>query len=76
MSLPEADCCYVAFKACGCAVAACVIVPQHRKDTARSVSEWIRDGLRIETRSVEWVRANLRRCQCAARRCAQEVLAL
>ena len=56
--------CYIAIKPCGCAVAAVVIVPEHAKDVAKTVASWVRDGLRIETRSVEWVRANLHGCRC------------
>ena len=54
--------CYVAIKPCGCAVAATVIVEDHEKDTAKDVALFIRKGLRVEIKSVEWVRENLRRC--------------
>lgn len=56
--------CIVGIKPCGCAVAATVVDPERSKDVAKSVASWVRDGLRIETRSVEWVRANLRPCKC------------
>jgi hypothetical protein len=56
--------CYVGFKECGCAVAATVINPEHRKETARTVSSWIRQGLAVEKKPVEWVRENLRSCKC------------
>ena len=58
--------CYVAIKPCGCVVAACVINPEHRKDTAKSVASWVRDGLRVDTKPVEWVRENMKACRCAA----------
>lgn len=33
---------------CGHVVAAAVDEPRHRKDTAASVAEWLRDGLRLD----------------------------
>lgn len=52
--------CYVAIKPCGCVVAAAVINPDHKRDTAKSVASWVRDGLRVETHPVEWVREHMR----------------
>lgn len=60
--------CYVGFKACGCAVAAAVDNPAHRKDTAKSIAAWVKDGLTVERRTVEWVRENLRPCKCEPQR--------
>ena len=51
--------CYIGINAAGLAVCAAVDRPEYVKDTARSIAEWVRDGLKVERRSVEWVRANL-----------------
>jgi hypothetical protein len=55
--------CYVGIKSCGCAVAACVDRPELAKDTAKTIAKWIKDGLTIERKSVEWARANLFACK-------------
>ena len=55
--------CYVGIKSCGCAVAAIVDTPEDRKHTAKEVAKWMREGLVIERRSVEWARANLTPCK-------------
>ena len=54
--------CYVGLKACGCAVAAAVDRPDLAEDNAKHVAKWMRDGLTIERKPVEWVRENLMRC--------------
>ena len=56
--------CYVGIKECGCVVAAVVDVPEHRKETAKAVQEWIRDGLQIERQTVTWVREHFTKCTC------------
>jgi len=53
---------YVGFKSCGCAVAACVDGPEYAKETAKTLSEWVRGGLTIERKTVGWVRENLHFC--------------
>jgi hypothetical protein len=40
--------CYVGRYACGCAVAACVDDPQWKKDTAKTLSQWIKEGMAVE----------------------------
>lgn len=52
---------YVGFLQCGCPVAA--VVDEGTKDTARSVKEFIEEGLTIRRETVEWARKNLRRCK-------------
>lgn len=39
---------YIGRKSCGCVVAAYVDDPERRKDTAKEVASWIRDGLTVE----------------------------
>ncbi len=39
---------YVAMKPCGCVVAAAVDNPEHKKDTAKDIAKWVRDGLTIQ----------------------------
>lgn len=56
--MSEADC-YIGVNAAGFAVTAAVDNPEHKAETAKSIAGWIRDGLTVERRSVEWVRKNL-----------------
>ena len=55
---------YIARKACGCIVMACVDVPlpEVRKDNAKEISKAIRDGLTIERVTCEYVRQNMKGC--------------
>jgi hypothetical protein len=54
--------CYVGVLSCGCAVAATVDRPEWKRDTARTIAEWIKDGLTVERWTVERVRADLGPC--------------
>jgi len=54
--------CYVGIKDCGCAVAAMVINSEHKKENAKEIAKWIREGLTIERKSVQWVNENFKRC--------------
>lgn len=54
--------CYIAIKACGCVVAAAVDHFTSRKETARSVASWIRQGHTVERQTVAWVRDHMKRC--------------
>jgi hypothetical protein len=65
--MSERKMCYVGLKACGCAVAAAVDLPDLAKDNAKCIAKWMRDGLTIERKPVEWVRENLMRCTHAKR---------
>lgn len=67
MDNDEVTLAYVGFKPCGCCVAAAVIRDDLKSDNAKAVSSWIRSGLRVESRPVEWVRENMRACRCEAR---------
>lgn len=53
---------YVALRPCGCVVMACANNPEHKKDVARAVAKCIRDGFRIEQRSVEATRVSKFSC--------------
>ena len=58
---------YIARKSCGCYVAALVISTDNMerfRDDAKEVLKWMRDGLTVEPVTVEFVRANLKGCQC------------
>jgi hypothetical protein len=61
--MTEEAMCYVGIKPCGCCVAAAVDNPEWAKDTAKAVSKWMRDGLTIERRTVQWSRENLTMCE-------------
>ena len=56
--------CYIGVKECGCVVAACVDNPKHKKDIAKNVGDWVKDGLTIERISVEDTRNRLSYCKC------------
>lgn len=56
---------YVGRKKCGCCVAA-VVIDGELKRTAKEIAAWVRSGLTVEQRSVEWVRKNLHRCKHAS----------
>lgn len=45
--------CYVGRKTCGCVMAVVVDEPDRPKDTARSVAEFIKDGLSISRMLIE-----------------------
>jgi hypothetical protein len=64
-SLAQEPMAYVGFKSCGHAAAAAVDAPAFAKANAKEVAGWLRDGLRVERRTVAWVRENLRFCDCA-----------
>lgn len=49
--------CYVGRKACGCLVTVAVDKPQWKRETAKSVAEWMRDGLTVERMTVADVQA-------------------
>lgn len=55
---------YIGIKACGCVVAAAVDDPRWTKDTAKDVAKWMKAGLTIERKPVEWVREKLNFCDC------------
>src|SRR5687768_16079739 len=49
---------YVARKPCGCVVAVQVAVTDgsNKRDVARELSSWVREGYTVENRTVGWVR--------------------
>ena len=53
---------YIGRKHCGCLVAAMVDDPEHKKDIAKEIAKWIRDGLIIERVTTEYVRENFKYC--------------
>ena len=56
---------YIARCKCGCGgiVMATVDIPKHKKETAKTVAECIRDGLVVERVTVGYVRSNPFGCQ-------------
>jgi hypothetical protein len=57
---------YAGRKRCGCVVAACVDEPNHARDVAREIANWVRAGMTVERMTVEDVRGALHRCTCSA----------
>lgn len=65
---------YIGFKACGHAVAAVVDDGRFTKEVAKTVAQWVRDGLAIERKTVGWARENMNFCDCKERAKMQEDL--
>ena len=61
---PEA---YVGRAECGCVVAITVNMLDHKRDVAKTVAEWVRDGLSIEGMTIEAVRSSPFGCKCGDR---------
>ncbi len=65
--MSEATHAYIGRYPC-CGNVPCVTVDSdyHRKDTAREIASWIRDGLQVERVPIDDVRTvvNLKRCTC------------
>ena len=55
--------CYIARKSCGCVVA-WVSDEIRKKDLAKIIGDWIREGLVVERADTEWARTNMKRCKC------------
>lgn len=75
MSRDDEHPCWVGFSpaSCGHATAAMVIDeepnPQRMREDAKELADWQKRGLRIERRSVAWVRQNLNWCEtCCPKR--------
>lgn len=52
----------VAIRACGCWVAATVDRPEWRRDTAKTVAQFLRDGYTVERHTTAEVRERLTGC--------------
>lgn len=62
----EATHCYVGIAACDCRRAVVVDMPDNAKQTAKTVAEFLREGLRIERMTIEdFRRIGLSLCECA-----------
>lgn len=57
--------CYVGIKDCGCAVVMAVDDPRWKKETAKTVSQMVRDGYLVERWPIERARAECGRCKHA-----------
>ena len=57
--------CYVGIKPCGCMVAWVHDTPEHQKDVAESVADFIKSGYSVERANTDEVRHKLGRCKCA-----------
>jgi hypothetical protein len=65
---------YIGKKSCGCIVAACVDNPEHKREIARNLAEWIRDGLTIERVTCDFVRNCKFGCDCNKTNQKQQVM--
>ena len=52
---------------CGCVTAACVDDPNHKKDTAKFISDLIKDGRIVERITDKEFTENVRLCRCPHR---------
>ena len=59
--------CYIGTKPCGCTVAGCLDMDTHKKDTAKFVSDCVKDGLTVERVLVGDARTKLQTCKCDAK---------
>lgn len=55
---------YIGTKPCGCTVSACVDSPDHVKDTAKFVSDCIKDGLTVDRVPLGDAQTKLKQCKC------------
>lgn len=55
---------YVGIKPCGCMVAARVDNSKHKKEVAKDISDFVKQGLRVERITVNRVRKELKKCEC------------
>jgi hypothetical protein len=60
--MEEITYCYVGRKSCGCMTAAAVDKPDYKEDVAKTVSDWILEGLTVDRVDVEIVRKELMSC--------------
>jgi len=56
--------CYIGIKECGCVVAVVIDRAEYKKDTAKSVADFIKRGYRVEAAVLEEVRHKLGSCKC------------
>lgn len=63
---------YIGICHCGQVVCAVVDNPARRRDVAREVASWIRDGLTIERVTSAYVRTHIGRCRCGTHENQQE----
>ena len=52
---------YIGIKPCGCITAACINRPGREKDTAKYISEWIKEGKTVEHITEQ---PQLKPCKC------------
>lgn len=53
---------YQGRKGCGCVVAVTVDLPEYKKDTAKELAKWIRQGLSVERVTCEVARQSFTIC--------------
>lgn len=53
---------YIAREKCGCVTGATIDNPQHRKEVAKDVAAWVRDGRIVERVDSGYVRAEFGQC--------------
>lgn len=55
---------YIGFKSCGCGVAVCVDDPSHKRETAKTVAGYLREGLTIERVTMAEYPNRFKGCKC------------
>lgn len=58
----KAEYAYIGIKSCGCCVAATVDDPQHMKEVAEDLAEFVESGLHVERVKIEDARLRLEQC--------------
>jgi len=54
---------YIGRKTCGCIVTAFVDNPEHKKDLGNEIARWIKEGLKVERVTCQYVRDNMKKCK-------------
>jgi hypothetical protein len=54
--------CYIAREKCGCITAVCVDEPQYAKQTAKDISDWVKEGRTVERVTGGYAKDNF--CKC------------
>lgn len=62
MSIREATHAYIGIDQCGCTIAAVVDMPEHRRDTAKAVYQWLLEGLAMTRVTLDDVRMLFQTC--------------
>lgn len=55
---------YIGRKPCGCVTSAIAVAPETLKRIPKFIMDLVKNGVKVEHVTVEYVRENLRQCKC------------